>query len=112
MLSKRYGKRYDLARIFAMPARAVAMLCCLALAACSDSSRMAGAGAPPEARQSAPAAPVPTVELPSFVTLVKKEGPAVVNISATQTIRGSADMLEVPEDDPLFDFFRRFMPPP
>jgi serine protease Do len=115
MLSKRYGKRYDWARMFATPAGALAMLCCLALPACSDSSRTAGAAAPAESRQSAPVAapaPVPTVELPSFVTLVKKEGPAVVNISATQTIRGGADMLEVPEDDPLFDFFRRFMPPP
>lgn len=54
----------------------------------------------------------PMVELPSFVTLVKKEGAAVVNISTTRTVRRGAQMPFVPEDDPLFEFFRRFMPPP
>jgi serine protease Do len=56
---------------------------------------------------------VPSVELPSFVTLVKKEGSAVVNISTTRTIKQNFDAVpNVPEDDPLFEFFRRFMPEP
>ena len=53
-------------------------------------------------------------QLPDFTDLVEKNGPAVVNISTTQ---GSAarnplaqQMPNVPEDDPFFEFFRRFAP--
>ncbi|MDR2839433.1 MAG: DegQ family serine endoprotease [Azonexus sp.] len=53
--------------------------------------------------------------LPDFTELVEKQGPAVVNISTTQTVRGSPHGRMSPfpfdEDDPAFDFFRRFMPP-
>ncbi len=53
-------------------------------------------------------------ELPDFTELVEKHGAAVVNISTTHTVHGggSAQMFPgIPEDDPAFDFFRRFMPP-
>ena len=52
-------------------------------------------------------------QLPDFTDLVEKQGPAVVNISTTQ---GGArnplaqQMPNVPEDDPFFEFFRRFAP--
>ncbi|AVG18131.1 protease Do [Chromobacterium vaccinii] len=53
--------------------------------------------------------------LPDFTQLVSRDGPAVVNIQATR--EGSAAPQQsgnmpfpVPEDDPLYDFFRRFMP--
>jgi len=52
--------------------------------------------------------------LPDFTDLVEKQGPAVVNISTTQVVRGSgqnAQPFPFDEDDPMFDFFRRFMPP-
>jgi serine protease Do len=53
------------------------------------------------------------VELPSFVTLVKKEGSAVVNVSTIRTVRQTAEAVpNIPQDDPMFEFFRRFMPPP
>ena len=47
----------------------------------------------PQAQQPAPAASAsgPTVELPSFVTLVKKEGPVVVNVTTGRTVRQSAE---------------------
>lgn len=54
--------------------------------------------------------------LPDFTALVEKEGSAVVNISTTQKVRGRGaspfpfPMPDLPEDDPMFDFFRRFMP--
>jgi serine protease Do len=54
---------------------------------------------------------MPTIELPSFSTLVKKEGPAVVNISSTQTVKEGGGPGAGAEDDPLNDFFRRFMQP-
>lgn len=61
--------------------------------------------------------------LPDFTELVEKQGPAVVNISTTQVIRntarngggngGNGQLQPFPfdENDPMFDFFRRFMPP-
>jgi serine protease Do len=54
-------------------------------------------------------------QLPDFTDLVEKQGPAVVNISTTQG--GSRNPLaqqfpNVPEDDPFFEFFRRFTPNP
>ena len=58
------------------------------------------------------AAPGP-VALPNFTALVKKEGPAVINISTTKKVRG---MLSTPAfpglapDDPFYEFFRRFAP--
>ncbi len=54
-------------------------------------------------------------ELPDFTELYEKQGPAVVNISTTQTVHGGgAGMMpfpNVPEDDPFYEFFRRFAPP-
>ena len=53
-------------------------------------------------------------ELPDFTELVEKQGVAVVNISTTQTVRNEnvfPQMPELSEDDPMYDFFRRFMPP-
>ena len=54
-----------------------------------------------------------TRELPDFTELAEKQGPAVVNVSTTQTIRGNRMFPQVPEldeDDPMFEFFRRFIP--
>jgi serine protease Do len=83
---------------------AFAFLFAMTLAACSPSDKEQGqpAVAPP------PAAPTPsgqTIELPSFVSLVKQQGPAVVNISAT---RAPATPGGLREGDPFYEFFRRF----
>ncbi len=54
-------------------------------------------------------------QLPDFTELVEKQGPAVVNISTTQGGARSPlaqQMPNVPEDDPFFEFFRRFTPNP
>src|SRR4051812_39333686 len=52
-------------------------------------------------------------QLPDFTDLVEKYGGAVVNISTTQTQRNALGRLpNVPEDDPFYEFFRRFMPNP
>jgi len=48
--------------------------------------------------------------LPDFTELVEKHGPAVVNVSTTSAAR-SGPQSPVPEDDPFYDFFRRFGPP-
>jgi serine protease Do len=53
-------------------------------------------------------------QVPDFTELVEKQGPAVVNISTTQTARSpaAAQIPNIPEDDPLYEFFRRFIPNP
>ncbi|MDA8094169.1 MAG: DegQ family serine endoprotease [Betaproteobacteria bacterium] len=62
----------------------------------------------------APAAPnqPPLVALPNFSSIVQKEGPAVVNISTTQTVHApNAGIPGLSPEDPFYQFFRQFMPP-
>ena len=55
-------------------------------------------------------------QLPDFTDLVEKHGAAVVNISTTQKsagpLAGRGGGPNIPEDDPFYEFFRRFMPNP
>jgi serine protease Do len=49
--------------------------------------------------------------LPNFTTLVKTQGPAVVNISSTKKIKGRMILPGIPgltPEDPFYEFFRRF----
>jgi serine protease Do len=49
--------------------------------------------------------------LPDFTELAERQGPAVVNISTTQVTRSSQSMpFPFDENDPAFEFFKRFMP--
>jgi serine protease Do len=50
--------------------------------------------------------------LPDFSELAEKQGPAVVNISTTQVVRGQAQMMPFPfdENDPAYELFKRFIP--
>jgi len=53
-------------------------------------------------------------QLPDFADLAEKQGPAVVNVSTTSNgrgARGGPRLPNVPEDDPFYEFFRRFAPP-
>ncbi|HYD63229.1 MAG TPA: Do family serine endopeptidase [Noviherbaspirillum sp.] len=87
------------------PISIIALL--LLLAACSPKQEDAP---PPSAPAPAQAPPPPVtgsgVQLPSFVNLVKQQGPAVVNISATR--QGQGNGLGMRQGDPLYEFFRRF----
>lgn len=54
-------------------------------------------------------------QLPDFTGLVERQGPAVVNVSTTQTVRSPLVVPQIPnlqEDDPFYEFFRRFSPSP
>lgn len=51
-------------------------------------------------------------QLPDFTDLVERQGPTVVNISTTQAGRAAVGAPNVPEDDPFYEFFRRFIPNP
>lgn len=49
--------------------------------------------------------------LPDFTLLVSQQGPSVVNISTTQTVKArSGPNLPFDENDPMYEFFRRFFP--
>ena len=53
------------------------------------------------------------VTLPDFSTITSRDGPAVVNISVTGTMKASddeaaAEIQGIDPDDPMFQFFRRF----
>ncbi len=50
--------------------------------------------------------------LPDFTELVEKQGSAVVNISTTQSARSQATPFPFDENDPAFEFFKRFIPRP
>src|SRR5918996_53726 len=78
------------------------LLMVLALAAC-------GASEPQQAAQGSTTPAQPAAALPDFSALVKKAGPAVVNV-ITQTKPGaqSSAASQMPEE--FRDFFRRFMP--
>ena len=55
--------------------------------------------------------PPPTRALPDFADLAEKQGQAVVNISTTQVLRGRNPFgVPLDENDPMFEFFRRFIP--
>ena len=61
------------------------------------------------------AAPVvAAAQLPDFAELVEKQGPAVVNISTSQSVRNPLlpQAPNLQEDDPFYEFFRRFVPQP
>ena len=46
--------------------------------------------------------------LPDFTDLYEKSSPAVVSIDVTQKARRARGMPELSEDDPFYEFFRRF----
>ncbi len=85
------------------------------LAVCAFLAGGLVAGAAPTANaQSAPN----VRQLPDFADLVEKVGPGVVNIRTTE--RANGDRTQFPqfpfpdgldENDPFYDFFRRFFPP-
>lgn len=49
-------------------------------------------------------------ELPDFTELVDKFGPSVVNVSTKARLPGQRQPT-IDENDPMYEFFRRFMPP-
>jgi serine protease Do len=52
-------------------------------------------------------------DLPDFTDLVEKQGASVVNVSTTQIIRaqqGLQGMPNLPENDPFYEFFKRYAP--
>ena len=76
-----------------------------ATAAVANTSANAAAGAP------APT-PAPMIALPDFSVIASRNGPAVVNISTTGTVKTAYDNRSEPfGDDPFFEFFRRFQDP-
>ncbi|HEY9380881.1 MAG TPA: trypsin-like peptidase domain-containing protein, partial [Burkholderiales bacterium] len=60
----------------------------------------------------AQAAPAVTDQgLPDFTQLVVSQGPAVVNITVTQSQKQGAEQMPFKPGDPMYEFFRRFQIP-
>jgi serine protease Do len=84
-----------------------------AIAVNHDNAVASGAAVAAAAPVAAPAVgPAdPQVALPDFTSIVKRNGPAVVNIQVIGGTKASArrrNMPEMDEDDPFFEFFRQF----
>lgn len=50
-------------------------------------------------------------DLPDFTELVEKHGPAVVNVSTKSRSANRRGQQQQPDENDLYEFFRRFMPP-
>jgi serine protease Do len=73
---------------------------------------VAPAAAETGARVVTPALPGASAQvLPDFADLVEKYGPAVVNINTQARATPRPQLPGLSEDDPFYEFFRRFMPP-
>jgi serine protease Do len=96
-----------------VPARALALVLALAVVACAPEREQPEASARPAAPASpaASAGPPAATSLPTFVDLVKQQGPAVVNISTVQEATSGGPLPEMSPDDPLYEFFKRFGAP-
>jgi serine protease Do len=83
-----------------------------ATAAAAAAATAAAATPAPVAASPAPVAGNPAgVALPDFTKIVSSNGPAVVNIRVVGTTKVSQrQMPQFDEDDPFFEFFRRFQP--
>ncbi|MBS0321092.1 MAG: DegQ family serine endoprotease [Proteobacteria bacterium] len=66
-----------------------------------------GAAAPAAAQTRAAAT---SGGLPDFTELYERQSPAVVAVDVTQKLKASRGMPDIPEDDPFYEFFKRFGP--
>ncbi|HEX7116895.1 MAG TPA: DegQ family serine endoprotease [Steroidobacter sp.] len=79
---------------------------------CSGNVAPAAGAAEPIAAAAAAPSPAPatatnTLQLPDFVSLVERYGPAVVNVTVVGKRQPVAEF-GLDEDDPFYEFFRRF----
>jgi len=73
---------------------------------------LASVSTPANAAQGAPApVPAPMISLPDFSVIASRNGPAVVNISTVGSTRAAYRGDGEAEDDPFYEFFRRFQGP-
>ena len=83
----------------------------LAIGFATQAPGLAQAQTPP-GRVVTPALPGASAQiLPDFADLVEKYGAAVVNISTETRAQARQQIPGLSEDDPFYEFFRRFMPP-
>src|SRR5689334_25192372 len=82
------------------------------IAGCTTNG-IAASALPPKTEQSA-ATQSPSTQspaLPDFSGIAAQAGPAVVNISVTKNVTNVAQSLPFDENDPFFQFFKRFQIP-
>ncbi len=87
-----------------MDVRPLRRLCAALPLATATAALLAFAAVPAQAQGVGRAA-----GLPDFTELYERQGPAVVSIDVTQTVkRSQRGMPDLSEDDPFYEFFRRF----
>ncbi len=86
--------------------KTLVFLLAVLLAACGESTT---AQQPAPSASRGATAPARAASLPDFTSLVKKQGPAVVNVITARSAAPGAQGALSP-DDPFYEFFRRFMP--
>jgi serine protease Do len=79
----------------------------LPLIACSPSEKEQATPVAASTQQASPQTATQNVALPNFVSLVKQQGPTVVNVSTVRLPSGQGGP-QMREGDPWFEFFRRF----
>lgn len=90
----------------------LSLMLAAALAACAESPPETPPVSGAAASAPAPAAAAPAMTAPpDFTALVERVGPAVVNVTTTGTRSAPDEAVAQAPDDPLFEFFRRFMAP-
>ena len=89
----------------------IAGLVALSLAACDQNKQLAVQTAPSQPASSSSANGERVVSLPDFTPLMKSQGPVVVNVITTSKAAAQASRSGAPqENDPMDEFFRRFIP--
>jgi serine protease Do len=85
----------------------------LVVAGCSKSDDLFPAAPSDSEAPRASSAPnaVGNVNLPDFTQLVERQGPAVVNISASKAVPRISGAVPQLSEDPMLEFFRQFFPP-
>jgi len=122
-MSEAFGLRFLRAHLNDAGLTWIAALLALSLAACDrkeEAGEASTASPPPFALQTAPSQPGPSassggtservVPLPDFTPLMKSEGPVVVNVITTNKAAVASREGEPPQNDPMYEFFRRFIP--
>src|SRR5215831_14447705 len=79
------------------------------MAGCASNGAAAGQAAAPQVSTASQS--TPSLALPDFSQLAAQAGPAVVNISITKTTANVSQAMPFDENDPFFQFFKRFQIP-
>ncbi|MGA9665330.1 MAG: DegQ family serine endoprotease [Gallionella sp.] len=77
-----------------------------------NEAKAASPAVPAQASNSGGSGAAPVVKFPDFAEIASEQGPAVVNISVSGSVKTRFSLPQMDPNDPLYEFFRRFQVPP